>query len=188
MMNPSFRDILLQFLEEKSEDSALKTPFSGAKSTFSPMPQPLLNWQAPDIKTVKKNAYPRSAPRQNPPPPPAKKAARPVEIEVLLQLKQLKAGEQVQVEVLIAIGANELIEGISQQRLKKAHRRMVKTLHPDRLDGNLSSEEKRQRHNKFLLLQATYECLSRALANYANASACDNESASAPGFRRQDAA
>ncbi len=181
MMNPSFRDILLQFLEEKSEDPALKTPFSAAKSTFSPEPSPLLNWHAPEVKTVKKDAYPRSAPRQ-------KKAVPPLEIEVLLQLKQLKAGEQVQVDVLIGLGANELTAGISLQRLKKAHRRMVKTLHPDGLDKNLSSEEKRQRHNTFLLLQATYECLSRALVNYTNASACDSESASAPGFRRQDAA
>ena len=53
------------------------------------------------------------------------------------------------------MGGDELRTGISLARVKKVHRRLVKSLHPDR--AGVTQKE------RFLVLQTTYEKLSRSL-------------------------
>ena len=73
--------------------------------------------------------------------------------------------------------------------LKKAHRRLAKALHPDRIMRTLSANEKMKRQEQFLLLQAAYEFLSRSLKEKeASDLTCGNESASESGSQRQDVA
>ena len=188
MGKSSFRDILAEFLEEKNENSPLETPAHGTQKRFQPEPSPLLQWKTVDLKQIKKNGYPPPTPRKITPVREEKPAAAKVE-EKIFALSALPSIDQDAAGTLIHLGAIELKTGISLGRVKKAHRRLVKALHPDLILETLSPNEKMRRREQFLMLQAAYESLSRSLKNMEfNDSACGNESASASTSPRQDAA
>lgn len=179
MESRSFAEILSDFLEEKTPDSPLKNAVSGTSSTaFTP---PLFTWHPPNL-TQKKKGYPPPEERKRKPAPPPTR-----ECEIIHAVERLESPDFLRVQVLIRMGATEFSEGISLPRLKKAHRRLVKTLHPDHHPEGLSEDEQRRRHSQFLLLQEAYEQLQSALKKL-NDSTRDSESASGPGSRRQDAA
>ncbi len=186
MENRSFGEILNELLEEETHDSPLKNTNPHFPSTGFSSDLPLFTWQNPNLK-AKKNLYPSPAPKA------ARLAATvsPMETEVFYAVKRLELPDQLRVQVLERMGASEFCEGISLKKLKKAHRRLVKRLHPDGLDANLTDCEKRRAVSQFLLLQEAYEGLQRALGrlkDQSSDSTRDNESASAPTCRRQDAA
>lgn len=189
MENSSFRDILSQFLEEKSEKSPSQPlPFEPSKEFFA-YNEPLLAWQSPDLKQARKGGYPPTPARKNPPRE-AKIAAKTTVIENIFELTELRSIDQALVGTMIHLGAFDLKNGISLLRVKKAHRRLAKRLHPDRLENGLTNREKEQRQEMFLTLQTAYEALSRSLPTYkkANESASGSESASAAASQRPNAA
>ena len=177
MENRSFRDILAQFLEEKTEVSPRKSA--------SPAPEtPLFHWENPELKPRHpKNPYPKAPAR--PKPMPEVKAAPP---EPKWRISELNAVEQQQIRNLVQMGATEINGEISLSVLKKAHRRLAKRFHPDmqanemKRAGNLPPETSSQ--GKFLALQSIYEVLSESLSERASGS----ESASAPASPRPAAA
>jgi hypothetical protein len=182
MDNSSFRDILARFLEEKSEDS----PLSNTGQTFRPEPTPLLQWDSPNLRQTPKNGYPPPPARKIAPAVREKPAAQPEKVFALSDLPPL---DQDAVSTLLHIGAVELKAAISLLRLKKAHRRLAKALHPDRILAHLSAKEKNQRREQFLMLQAAYETLSRGLKTMeASGKASGSGSASESGSPHQDAA
>ena len=194
MDNSSFRDILARFLEENSPNSPLE---SNETKTFRPEPTPLLQWENPNLKQIPRDfrstGYPTPPPRKILPQIEAKsvrQADKPKPIEKLFELNQLKPLDQDAVHTLRSLGAIELNGPLSLARLKKAHRRLAKALHPDRIPAHLSNLENSRRREQFLMLQAAYETLSRALKALDDASVTTSgsESASAPESRRQDAA
>jgi hypothetical protein len=182
MDNSSFRDILARFLEEKSENS----PLNSTGQTFRPEPTPLLQWDSPNLKQTPKNGYPPPKARKTAPPQREKPSAPR---EIIYLLADLQSLDQDAVATLLHIGAVELNGAISLVRLKKAHRRLVKALHPDRILANLSAREKDKRREQFLMLQAAYETLSRGLKNMeTSGKVSGNGSASESGSPHQDAA
>jgi hypothetical protein len=166
MESPSFRDILAEFLEEKTADSPLKAE---PTKTFSADPAPLLHWQNPHPHKTGAYAKPAKTAAPQPPPPP---------VEIVVPLRCLMSEDRLRIVVLQNMGATELNDGISNERLKKAHRRLAKVCHPDRHHGSSA---------QFLLLQDAYEGLNHALKKL-SASADGNESVSASKSPRQDAA
>lgn len=203
MKDPSFRDILAQFLEGNDPDSPLKPEET---KRFQPEPMPLLEWKSGDFQLGKKNGYP-PPPSRKPCPRREEKPARPVVPEIFFTREQLPALAKDAVATLLALGAVELSGDVSVARLKKAHRRLAKALHPDLILESLSEIEKRRRREQFLLLQGAYEALTDILKSLTpcdpqkgqsgpqgtadgtfNDSASGSESASAPGSRRRDAA
>lgn len=189
MKGPSFRDILAQFLEGNEPDSPLKPEDT---KRFQPEPMPLLEWKSGDFSLGKKNGYPPPPSRKRSPPR-TEKPARPPVSEIFFTREQLPTLAKDAVTTLLALGAVELSADISSARLKKAHRRLAKALHPDLILESLSDHEKRRRREQFLLLQGAYETLADILKSLTprdplSDSACDSESASAPGSRRRDAA
>jgi hypothetical protein len=189
MESSSFRDILRGFLEEKEDVSPLKTSsFSSQKSNFAEAP-PLLHWQGPHPKPIKKDAYSgqRTRDRKISPDNEEKKIPLPPQ-EKLIALTELAPQDQAHAKTLIQLGGIELANGISLLRVKKVHRRLAKALHPDRFEKGLSSGEMRQHRDQFLMLQSAYEKLSFSLRKSTNDSACGSESASAADCRRPAAA
>jgi hypothetical protein len=197
MDNSSFRDILARFLEENPANSPLENTSDETKR-LQPDPIPFFMWESPNLKQIPRDfsstGYPQQPPRKIVPPPEAKPARAPVErpkpVEKFFELKQLQPLDQDAVQSLLTLGAIELNGVLSTARLKKAHRRLAKALHPDRIATHLSVKGKIQRREQFLMLQAAYETLSRALKalNDASETTSDSESASAAESRRQDAA
>jgi hypothetical protein len=176
---------LAEFLEEKTADSPQETL---SAQRFQPEPAPLLEWKTEAPTQIKKNGYPPPTPRKNAPQR-EEKAARATTEEKIFARETLKSIDQDAAGTLIHLGAVELKSGISLGRVKKAHRRLVKALHPDLIMETLSPTEKVRRREQFLMLQAAYETLSRALKSMeVSDSACGNESASESNSRRQDAA
>jgi hypothetical protein len=191
MENTSFRDILERFLREKtvdeSDNSPRETQFSASQQPTFPEANPLFDWRPPYL-TQKANAYPRpSAPTAKRPTPPPARAPEPKERELIIPVECLAIENQLRAQALLRLGATEIADGLSLSRLKKAHRRLAKTLHPDRFDAALNEKEKARRNSQFLLLQEAYEVLSRCLVKL-SALAGGNESASAEDLRRRDAA
>ena len=187
MEKSSFREILARFLEEKADisprEATKSVPHNVHLGDFSTP----FHWQAPELKSAKKNGYP--------PPPPRKvdafRGEKPTAkaVEQLIATAKLETIDQACVQRLVRMGAHELTNRISLIRLKKAHRRLAKVFHPDHLDKGLSPSERENLQARFLALQAAYEQLSRSLPRYPiNDSTCGSESASAPGSPRQDAA
>lgn len=185
MGNASFRDILRGFLEDKNNDLKRQpTPTATAKLRWAEPPLPWLWQPTPAPSGSRPHPYPRPAKkaRAKPPSPPAS--------EPSVALKNLTSEDQVDVQILVFLGAHELEQGLASGPLKRAHRRLVKRLHPDvLLQSRLSEAERRARGEQFLLLQAAVDRLSRALLKYKiSESTCGNESASAANGRRRDAA
>ena len=174
MENRSFRDILHKFLEE---DAELTSEDSSRETYFSAEFAPFFDWKAPEFRAKPRHGY-ATPPSRKVSPPTEEKPARPVESERILSLNELKGADQLHARAFIHLGAEELAKGISLSRVKKAHRRLAKRLHPD-------AGGKRE---LFQLLQSAYEALSRSLPSYINASACENGSASAGASQRRDAA
>ncbi|MGE3683693.1 MAG: hypothetical protein AB7G93_18370 [Bdellovibrionales bacterium] len=196
-MERSFRAILNEFLEEKSDPETLSSAKPAAEPSRSapPIREAYLHfhWHAPERHKAKKAVGPlehHGYPKAKPPPSPLKRVpACPKREEPLIPLRQLRDAHRRLVQGLIALGAGELVNGISATRLKKAHRRLARQLHPDAQHPDTSQKEKERSRALFMNLQSTYEALAKALPGYTlNASACDNESASAPDCPRRDAA
>ena len=181
-----FRDVLAECLAGESDDlPATSTP--GPRPFTSPKPVPFFQWQAPNLNRARSSAYTKVAA----PVPPVKPLAKPAPVEPLVPIAQLKPLDQADALLFIHLGAGELREGVSLLRLKKAHRRLIKMLHPDHWGPGLASTEQRRLQEQFLQLQRAYESLSRSMVSRSantSESACGNESASAPDCRRRDAA
>ena len=213
MNKASFRDILAEFLDESDTNTPSETSTMGTGKSVSPEPTPLLYWVNPDLRSKKKNGYPPPPNRKfsvvqadesqgatNPTTPPKaatapmiaappKTAVPPKPAEKVYALKELADLDQDAVETLLRLGAVELKLEISMSRVKKAHRRLAKALHPDRIMRTLSANEKMKRQEQFLMLQAAYEFLSRSLrAKEASGSTSGNGSASESDSPHQDAA
>lgn len=201
MASESFRDILAGFLEENEaispRETAEKASFQAqnpSENTQISYENPYFSWEKPAFsneKAARKAAYGRPAQaaehakpavsvmKVETAPPPA--AAQYVEPSWTVE--QLSATERTQIQGLVQLGARELADGrICLSRVKKAHRRLAKRLHPDMAPATRADA------GAFLRLQSIYEGLSKSLAKRASDSACGNESASAPESRRQDAA
>lgn len=181
MAATSFRDILSQFLEEESSNSPLKNEPPRHKSSENvefPWGE-ILNFPRSEASTAKRNGYPPPPERPKrvemaPPPPPPKPA------EPSWSVEQLSSTDQLQVRELIKMGARELENGISLSKLKKAHRRLAKQLHPDALGNDARKAD-------FVRLQSIYDVLNRSLKALSE-SACGSESASAAGSPHRAAA
>jgi hypothetical protein len=171
MQDRSFREILEQILEEKEPISHDKQEPFQRKFIVT---EPLLEWRETKIKPSPKNPYGRTSHAETPRPKPMKKA---IPLEKILKLEDLKPIDQAHLRTMIRLGANDLMNGISLTRVKTAYRRLAKMLHPDRSGFR----------DDFIVLQSAYEALSDLL-NETNASVSGSEFASAPDYRRRDAA
>ncbi|MBX3021856.1 MAG: J domain-containing protein [Bdellovibrionales bacterium] len=158
-MEKTFRDILSEFLEEE-------TPVEPVQQLFSPRETSFF-WQGPRPTThATKGSYPSPARITTPLAAPVEPQAAPV--EHLIPLADLAESDRKQAQVLLALGASELNDGVSEKRLKKAHRRLAKRLHPDMQQKE--SAPIRERHkNLFMNLQTAYESLLEALPHYKTA-------------------
>jgi hypothetical protein len=190
MAATSFREILNQFLEEKSTDSA--TPTEGKPEVIAQ--QHDFQWQAPGGLFRRKSTYQPPPPRQKTPEAkpalevkPAPPKQKPLEPE--WNLSKFSSHERECVTKLVELGAFELRgkQTISRPILKRAHRRLVKLHHPDVLLKVVNENERARRKETFLKLQSAYETLYAKL-NSLSAKACDSESASESESQHQDAA
>lgn len=163
-MEKTFRAILSEFLEEKSVSEPVFPSETAPELAFL--------WQSPLAKSAPKSAY-ASAARQaaasfvktdveaearpaQPEPPPEK----------LIPAACLSAADREMTQILIQLGAEELKDGLSERRLKKAHRRLAKRLHPDALPSNAAPSQRDRSQQMFLKLQSAYERLKRSLSQY----------------------
>lgn len=192
MNGNSFREILAEYMEEENQTSAPKAPRA---SEYIPS-TPYFEWSRPVFKSPNAKAYPKSAMKievqsaktagqassLKATPRPATRPATPAEPRIALT--SLSTVDRVLVERMIQWGAEELSQGLSLTGLKKAHRRLVKRLHPD-FSGQAASDAN---HELFLSVQSAYETLKRALPEYIKSEACGSESASAPRSQRPNAA
>lgn len=130
-MEKSFRAILHEILEEKETEP---TPVAA----FSPAPEMSFSWMGPRLA----QAAPRPTYARATPPP-----------ENVITLESLSPALRFHADMLIALGAGELVDGLNARRLKKAHRRLAKRLHPD-MGGDVA---------RFQSLQQAYERLAKAI-------------------------
>ncbi len=172
-MEKSFRDILSEFLKEEESTtppSPSENSYSEGANTWAfdihlnqtvfsrfglnryPRPRPL-----EEIKS-KVNSSKEAGKLHN-----TRKEKTPSAPEVVIPLNQFDARTRTLVETLIALGASELREGLSKQRIKRAYRRLAKRYHPDRLVGATPAERK-EASAKFVRLQKAYEVVSEAVA------------------------
>ncbi len=179
MATLSFRDILLQFLEEKRDENATSPSVNAENSAV----QHDFHWQAPDSVGKRRSTYQAPTPK-------AKPAARPQPpLEPQWNLSKFSAEERECVTKLIGLGAFELRgrETLSRSILKSAHRRLVKLHHPDVLLKVVNQNERERRKEIFLGMQKAYETLNARIGQL-NAEASGNGSASAEASPHQDAA
>jgi|GEM_PF-5527190 len=181
MENQSFRDILAQFLERGNDDQPVEAPISQGKI---PSETPFFIWENQAATTAKpKSTYPK--PEMKTKSSPEVKPVLPAEPK--WAIFEFSLADQRHIKKLVQMGATEINGEISLSKLKKAHRRLAKQLHPDVARNEKSQED-------FLALQSIYESLCesiKALAKKAapsSATANGSESASAPKSRRQGAA
>jgi hypothetical protein len=195
MSNQSFRDILAGFLEEKDPISPQETARKTEIQVDFPSETPFFQWSMPGSITEAvasdstqfssgkaKTAYPR--------PPSAKSAPPKVEAkpELTWEILKLNNADQRRVKILVQMGANEINGTISESRLKKAYRRLVRSLHPDAIPAGATAAQKKKSQEDFLALQSIYEELSESLKALSSEKVSGNESASAPGSQRPNAA
>ena len=178
MKAPSFHDILTELLEEEAPTPSPHT----IEMPLSFEPTPLLQWSRPPLKSVNGKGYPKTERPVEKPKPEVKVTPDPPP-EIVISLSHLSAAHRVLAERMIQWGGSELAEGLCFSSLKKAHRRLVKRLHPD-----LGAARAQANHELFLQVQAAYETLRKALPRYISGSAGGSESASAEESRRPNAA
>lgn len=178
MSNQSFRDILAGFLEEKVPNSPAETTRKVEIHADSPSQTPHFHWSLTDSLTdavttdssqfyalKAKTAYTSkpsatSALAKNAPPAPAIVEAKP---ELTWDILMLNNADQRRVKILVQMGAIEINGTISESRLKKAYRRLVRRLHPDAIPTQATALEKKKSQEDFLALQSIYEELSESL-------------------------
>lgn len=159
MQSPSFRQILSRFLEENAPETETSAP--PANPAFTAKTHDFI-WTAPafqNVKPIPKHAYTppaqeaKPAPKIDSPKPPQPKKPEPrfqigslprPLIEAIAQFAQLGASE---------LGKSE----ICLSQVKKAHRRLIKRLHPDAVGCNSPTTE------QFMKVQRIYECLCKGL-------------------------
>jgi hypothetical protein len=203
-MEKTFRAILLEHLETENEPSyqappapshpaadefnftavEFNRPRSRAKSFASGYSSAST---AKTAETSSENgkirlASPASAPAAAPPEP-------------TIELARLNTADRLLVDRLIEYGADELKNGLSLKKLKKAHRRLAKIWHPDaRPMSALGAQQALKTKNAaeaasvFMEIQTAYKDLEAALSRSLSESADGNESASAAGSQRRAAA
>jgi hypothetical protein len=106
------------------------------------------------------------APRVRPvtvPTPAVRPSAPP---EPVIALTSLSTADRSQVDELLGLGAEELRDGLSPARLKRAYRRLARRLHPDMLPSHTAVPEREASRRKFIRLRAAYERLTKALSQY----------------------
>lgn len=174
MSNQSFRDILLKFLDEKTPNSPAETTAKVEIHADFPSETPHFHWSMTDAVATEgsqfyvskaKTAYPRppsasSAFHPKAPPAPPKMEAKP---EMTWDFAELNNADQRRVKILVQMGANEINGTISESRLKKAYRRLVRSLHPDAIPAGSTAAQKKKSQEDFLALQSIYEELSDSL-------------------------
>lgn len=187
MKQESFRDVLSQFierdLEESRENASVEANAHKTRTTLRAVHEnPFIEFTRPQTSRLK-SSYPIAKPRTALKTVPVKKKP-----EIVIPLEKLSSPEQEFVQEMHSLGAeNDFSEGISTERLKVAHRRLAKRLHPDLFKGD---------SRYFRRLQLAYEGLRLAVGRHeaaarakdSNGLTGDNECASAPMYPRQDAA
>jgi hypothetical protein len=190
MAAPSFRDILNQFLDEKSGKTA-SSP--SEKAEFAP-PKTDFTWQAPEFQGKRRHLYPPPSTRTAPPvsevkPAPVQAPLKGKPLEPEWSLSKFSEIERACVTKLIEMGGYELKgkDLLTRSLLKSVHRRLVKLHHPDVLIKVVNEKERARRQEIFLGMQQAYETVNSKLIAL-SASAGGNGSASASESRHQDAA
>ena len=178
MSNQSFRDILAGFLEEKTPISAPETARKVENHADFPSETPHFHWSATGsmadaVAAESSQAYVSKAKTAYARPPSVSSAlgkkAPPVPPQVEVQpelawvLAELNNADQSKVKILVQMGANEINGTISESRLKKAYRRLARSLHPDAIPTAASAAKKKKSQEDFLALQSIYEQLSESL-------------------------
>jgi len=174
MSNQSFRDILAGFLEEKTPNSPAETARKLENHADFPSETAYFHWSTTEaVATESTQFYVSKAKTAYPRPPSAssalaKKASlAPPKVEVKPELTweipELNNADQRRVKILVQMGANEIIGTISESRLKKAYRRLVRSLHPDAIPAEATAAQKNKSQEDFLALQSIYEELSESL-------------------------
>lgn len=190
MAATSFRDILNQFLDEKSD----KTAASPSEKAEFTAPQTDFIWRAPEFQGKRRHLYPPPSARKTTPAPEVKPApvqaplkGKPLEPE--WSLSKFSENERACVTKLIEMGGYELKgkDLLTRSLLKSVHRRLVKLHHPDVLIKVVNEKERARRQEIFLAMQHAYEAINAKLIAL-SAEAFGNGSASASESRHQDAA
>lgn len=185
-MEKTFRAILLEHLETENESSHHAAP-SPSRPTTDDFNFTAVEFRRPHGQTksvpsgyraftsAKSAVSPSETGKMR---PRAGSATRP---EPLIDMNKFSTAERLLLDRLIDLGANELKDGVSAKRLKKAHRRLAKIWHPDACHAADAA-------SRFMEIQTAYKDLEAALRRSISESAGGNESASAAESQRRAAA
>jgi hypothetical protein len=154
-MEKTFRDILRDFLEEEETLSPSETVTFSSSEPISPSYFDL-NWKpspsspsearAHSEYKVKVKPITTRPEKKTPPPPP----------EIVISLEKLPPSLRQAAQELITLGGADLQGGLSEIRLKRVHRQLVKRFHPDRQSAEASSA-------RFQKVQECYSALAKFL-------------------------
>lgn len=154
MSAESFRDILRQFLEEKSPKKGDSMPHPPRENRVFPSERTDIPFIWPDVRP--RHSRPRGSLYKMTKTPSTEKKPR---VPHKMSRSQLTLEGQKALETLLRLGAQELEESLTVDVIKRAYRRLLKFYHPDHDPLGLSPEERARRVEQFWSLRKSYQVL-----------------------------